>query len=83
MSEQPEETFGVGGGGWPLSGRQTIAALVVIAAGIFILQNTDEVSIDVFTVSVSAPLWIVLAAMFVIGALAGMLFQRRRGKADD
>ena len=81
MSEQPEEEFGVSGGGWPLSARQTVAALVAIVALVFILQNTDEVSIDLFTVSVSAPLWLVLGVLFVVGVLVGMLLQRRRGRS--
>ena len=78
MSGQPEEHFGAGGGGWPLSGRQTVALLVVAVAGIFVLQNTDEVTVQFFTVTIAAPLWLVLTALFVVGALVGMLLQRRR-----
>lgn len=80
MAEESEETFGARGGGWPLNARQTFAAAVGVVALIFILQNTDEVDIDFFTVTLSAPLWLVLGALFVIGMLVGMLLQRRRKK---
>lgn len=81
MADEPEETFGARGGGWPLSARQTLAATVAVVALVFILQNTDEVDVDLFTVTLSAPLWLVLAALFVIGVLVGVLLQRRRGKS--
>ena len=81
MASESEEHFGASGGGWPLSGRQTVALLVVIVAGIFILQNTDQVAVDFFTVSIEAPLWLVLSALFVVGVVVGMLLQRRRGRS--
>lgn len=79
MADEQDEAadFGVSNG-WPLSGRQTVAVAVALVAAIFVVQNTDEVTVDVFTVSVVAPLWLVLTVQFVIGALVGVLLQRRR-----
>lgn len=81
MADEPEETFGARGSGWPLSARQTLAAVVAVVALVFILQNTDEVTVDAFTVTLTAPLWLVLGGLFVLGVLVGMLLQRRRSRS--
>jgi uncharacterized integral membrane protein len=68
-------------GGWPLSGGQTLAVVIVAVAAVFVLQNTERVTIDLFTVSMGAPLWLVLASMFIVGLVVGALLQRRRGRS--
>jgi uncharacterized integral membrane protein len=64
--------------GWPLSGGQTVAVVLVIAATVFIAQNTDDATVEVLNIDVTAPLWIVLAVLFLGGVLTGMMLQRRR-----
>jgi uncharacterized integral membrane protein len=51
-----------------------VAALVVL----FIVQNRDIVKIQLFTLSLSAPLWLLLVVMVALGALIGFLLTRRR-----
>lgn len=68
-------------GGWPLSGRQTVALLVSVVVVVFMVQNTDDAVVELFGVDVEAPLWLVLAAIFGIGVLVGMLLQRRRTRS--
>jgi len=47
------------------------AVVVVLGFLIFWLQNHGRVSISYLTVEVSAPLWLVVTAYFVVGAIVG------------
>ncbi|UYP17902.1 LapA family protein [Rhodococcus sp. Z13] len=58
--------------------RTIVAALLVVAAAVFILQNRNSTSIDLLWISVQAPLWLVLVVVFAAGWLAGTLFRRKR-----
>lgn len=60
-----------------LSRRNIIAVVLVAVAAIFILQNRNSTTIQLFWVSLQAPLWIVLLAVFLIGWGAGVLTTRR------
>ncbi len=51
-----------------------IAALAVL----FIAQNRDEVSVDLFWAHLTSPLWLFLAVMTVAGLVIGVLAARRR-----
>ena len=50
-----------------------LTVIVVFAAGtlIFVIQNRDMVSIDFLNLSVRAPLALVIAAFYVLGAVSG------------
>lgn len=50
-----------------------VAALIVL----FIVQNRDTVKIQLFTLTMSAPLWLLLVVMVALGALIGFLLARR------
>lgn len=52
--------------------------VLALLAVVFIFENTDDVEIRVLVPLVTMPLWLALLAMFVIGALCGGLFFRRR-----
>ncbi|MFC7345011.1 DUF1049 domain-containing protein [Saccharopolyspora griseoalba] len=52
-------------------------ALLVVAVG-FILQNRSDTRIEIFTLSISAPLWLILVVSVVVGVLIGLLLRRRR-----
>jgi lipopolysaccharide assembly protein A len=57
--------------------------LVLIAiAVLFIAQNRRSVSIELFWASLSAPLWLVMVLLFLLGLLAGVgrTKRRQRGK---
>lgn len=63
------------------SSRNIAAAALTLIAVLFILQNRGSASIDLFWVSVRAPLWIILVVVFGIGWAAGLLTTRREKKA--
>lgn len=53
-----------------------LALLVVVLA--FILQNRSSTSIEIFTLTISAPLWLILVISVAAGMLIGILLRRRR-----
>lgn len=61
-----------------LTPRNIVAAILVALAFIFILQNRSATTIQLFWVSVQAPLWLTFAVILVIGWIAGMLTGRRK-----
>ncbi len=52
-----------------------VIAVVVIA---FIVQNRDPVVSSLFTLNFTAPAWLTLTVVFVLGLLTGWLTARRR-----
>ncbi|WP_207843901.1 lipopolysaccharide assembly protein LapA domain-containing protein [Williamsia soli] len=63
-----------------LSLSRGIALILTILAVVFILQNRDSISVDLFWVSVRSPLWFILIVLFAVGWLAGVLTARGRSK---
>ncbi len=58
--------------------RRVLAVVLVLLAALFVLQNRNTTSIDLFWISLQAPLWLVLVVIFAIGWVAGFLFARGR-----
>jgi lipopolysaccharide assembly protein A len=66
---------------WELLRRRWFAIVLAIVAVIFILQNRSWATIQLFTVQVSMPQWLILAIVLVVGGLLGYLLSRgRRGR---
>jgi uncharacterized integral membrane protein len=81
-SPQPGSDGGAGGAEkWRPSPRQIIAAVIAVVVVIFIVQNRNRVTIDLFTASFSCPLWLLLLVMTAVGMLLCYGFMRRRSKA--
>ncbi|MCG7634384.1 LapA family protein [Gordonia McavH-238-E] len=57
---------------------QWIALGLTILAVVFIIQNRTTVRIELFWVSVESPLWFILAVVFVVGWIVGVLAARGR-----
>ncbi len=57
-----------------------IAVLAVLAVW-FIAANTGSVSIKLWVVTVTMPLWVVLTVTLVVGMVIGILVARRRAGA--
>jgi uncharacterized integral membrane protein len=55
-------------------------AVLLILLVWFVLANSQSVEVNIFFVTVSAPLVVVLIATAVVGALIMLLFQRRGRK---
>jgi uncharacterized integral membrane protein len=58
--------------------RLVLALVLVVLVVVFIAQNRDRVQISFFTVDVSAPTWLLLAIMTLIGVAVGALLGRGR-----
>jgi lipopolysaccharide assembly protein A len=60
---------------------QVLAGAVGVIAIVFIVQNRHRVHIDFFAFNLSAPVWLVLTVMVLVGVLIGYLLGRRRSTA--
>lgn len=61
-----------------LTPRRVLAVVLILLAAVFVLQNRRSTSIELFWLSVQAPLWLVLVVIFAVGWVAGFLFERGR-----
>ncbi len=68
--------------GWRPSPKQVGGALIALVAVIFVLQNTQRVRIHLLGFNVEAQLWLVLLAMFLLGALAATLLRWHTRRRD-
>ena len=55
-----------------------VPILLTLLAVVFISQNRDRISIDLFWLQVLAPLWLVLLVAVLAGVLIGSLGRRHR-----
>ncbi|MDK1026276.1 MAG: LapA family protein [Actinomycetota bacterium] len=66
--------------------RATLAGVVTLAAGIFLLQNQDETHMEFLGFTGTVPLYAVIVISMVLGAvmgwLAGFIRRRRRRRSD-
>lgn len=65
-------------GGFKVTPKMILAAVIIVLAVWFVLANRDSAEIYLFVVSVQAPLWLVLAITFLAGMLTGWLLGRRK-----
>jgi uncharacterized integral membrane protein len=63
-----------------ISGKLVLSVLIFAVGLWFILANTESARIHLFLVTVSSPMWLVLAITFGGGWLCGWLFTNRRHK---
>jgi lipopolysaccharide assembly protein A len=66
------------GRGRRITPRLVIALLTTALAVIFIAQNRDPVGIQLFTITLASPLWLILVVMVALGLLVGFILGRRR-----
>lgn len=52
--------------------------LLVAISAIFIGQNRDRQQVHFLWATVESPMWLLLAAMLVVGVVVGLLLRRRR-----
>jgi len=58
--------------------RHWLVIVLVVLAAIFVAQNRDRHPIHVLWVTVESPTWFVLAVIFAVGLVIGLLLRRRR-----
>jgi lipopolysaccharide assembly protein A len=57
--------------------RRWLALLLAAMVVAFVVQNRNEVSIDVFWISLRTPLWLILIAAVIVGMLIAGVGSRR------
>jgi uncharacterized integral membrane protein len=66
--------------------RMGIAGAIVLLLGLFVIVNTDKTKIDFLVDDVEMPLFVILVATAILGAIAGQLIaylvRRERQKKD-
>lgn len=67
--------------------RVAVAVLAIVAAVVFMAQNSQSVELEFLVFSVSARLWVGMLITLVLGALLGqglaMMWARRGRRADE
>ncbi|MCB1287240.1 MAG: DUF1049 domain-containing protein [Mycobacterium sp.] len=58
--------------------RYWAAIALVTLAGVFIGQNRDHQSVHLLWITVESPMWLLLAAMLLVGVAVGLLLGRQR-----
>jgi uncharacterized integral membrane protein len=75
---------GAGAGSEPppskITTRTIVAAVLVVLAVVFIVQNRDDADLDFLVFGFTAPLWLMLLSTTVVGIIIGFLLARRQGK---
>jgi uncharacterized integral membrane protein len=65
---------------WRPTGKQIIGAIIVIAALLFIFQNTHTGDFRFLWFDFKAPVWFWMLIVFAGGVATGLLFAGRRAK---
>lgn len=63
-----------------VSWRLVVGIVLLAAVLVLVLQNTKDTTFELFWMSVSAPLWILVVASLVLGFLIGWLARSRSAK---
>ncbi|MCV2393895.1 LapA family protein [Actinotalea sp. M2MS4P-6] len=58
--------------------RRVLAVVLAALAVVFMIQNSERVTVNVFGIEVTTWLWLVLAVMTAIGIGVGLLLARRK-----
>jgi uncharacterized integral membrane protein len=74
--QQPARESGFGA----IAKKYWLPAVLAVLAVVFIVQNTADISISLFTRTVTAPAWLVYTILVLVGMLVGSLVQRRAVK---
>ncbi|MEU7813835.1 LapA family protein [Pseudonocardia sp. NPDC049154] len=61
-----------------ITARWVVALVVAVLTVVFVLQNRDPVNVYLFTLTLSAPLWLLQVVMIAVGLLLGLVVTRRR-----
>lgn len=69
MNQQPSNEPYTGGGGSGISPRIVVGGVIAVLLLIFVIQNRDSTQLDFLVFSFSAPLWLILVIMVVLGML--------------
>jgi uncharacterized integral membrane protein len=60
--------------------RLGLIGIIVVFALIFVFQNTKRVNLSFFSADFSAPLWLMLLIVLIVGGIVGFFLGVRRRK---
>ncbi|WP_054813581.1 hypothetical protein [Nocardia arizonensis] len=60
-----------------ISPTRWLALGLTVLAVVFVLENRAQVSIEILLINITAPMWLILLTMFLIGWAVGLLTRRR------
>lgn len=72
------QTSARGGGAGAALAAHWVAVVIAVVVLVFIAQNRATTTIELFWLTVDAPLWFVLVCTVACGALIGLLMTRRK-----
>lgn len=58
--------------------QRWLTILIVVLVAIFVVQNTGDSRVHLFWMTLTMPTWLLLAALFLLGVIAGTFRARRR-----
>jgi putative membrane protein len=61
-----------------ITARQVVAVVVAVLTLVFVLQNRGPVDVHLITLTLSAPMWLLLVVMIAVGLLVGYAVTRRK-----
>lgn len=60
--------------------QRWLPILVVVLVAVFVGQNRADVSIHFFWATITAPLWLILSLIFLLGVLVGAYRTKQRSR---
>jgi uncharacterized integral membrane protein len=75
MSTQPEQQTGS-----KISAKLIVGIVLAVLALIFIFQNTEKREVSFLFWDISAPTWLWMLIVFVVGVIVGLLVPRFRNR---
>ena len=69
-----------GDGGFTITPKMVIIAILVVLAAVFVGQNTDSAKLKVIFFTITMPRWIAFVVLLVIGAIIGYVGRGIRAK---
>lgn len=64
-----------------LTGRNIVGDIIIVILVAFLLQNREKTELTLLFWTITAGLWLLLAAAVVLAFVAGLLFGRSAGKS--
>lgn len=72
-TQNPEKRSGIA----DFALRNWLALVLAVIAVVFIAQNRERVPFHLFWLTITSPMWLLMAALFAGGWLVGVLLKRR------
>lgn len=63
--------------------QRWVTILIVVLVAIFVVQNTGDSRVHLFWMALTMPTWLLLAALFLLGVIAGTFRARRRRRPKN